>query len=168
MAQEIERKFLVEGDFESDAMHVERITQGYLAATPERTVRIRRAGDRAFLTIKGPLNATGMTRSEWEYEIPVVDAEAMLELCTSGLIDKTRYAVPHGDHLFEVDRFHGANEGLVLAEVELEDEAEVVRLPYWIGAEVTGDPRYHNAMLARQPFTTWPEEWRTRPDNAPG
>ena len=157
MAIEIERKFLVAGAFESDATGSTRITQGYLAATPERTVRIRRAGDRAFLTIKGPLNAAGTTRSEWEYEIPVADAEAMLLLCASGLIDKTRYAVPYGDQLFEVDRFHGANEGLLLAEVELSDETEVVMLPSWIGAEVTGDPRYHNAMLAQHPYGEWPD-----------
>lgn len=155
MAIEIERKFLVAGAFESDATGSTRITQGYLAATSERTVRIRRAGDRGFLTIKGPLNAAGTTRSEWEYEIPVADAEAMLLLCAAGLIDKTRYAVPCGDHLFEVDRFHGANEGLILAEVELSDEAEVVMLPSWIGTEVTGDPRYHNAMLAQHPYGGW-------------
>lgn len=156
MALEIERKFLVDGVYEFDIVVSTRITQGYLTATPERTVRIRRAGDRAFLTIKGALNATGMTRSEWEYEIPAADAEEMLLLCTSGLIDKTRHTTPYGDHVFEVDEFHGANAGLVLAEVELEDEAEAFRVPPWLGREVTGDPRYYNAMLARHPFTTWP------------
>ncbi len=155
MALEIERKFLVDGVYAHDAMVSTRITQGYLTATPERTVRIRRAGDRAFLTIKGPLNAAGTTRSEWEYEIPMVDAEEMLLLCASGLIDKTRHTIPYGDHLFEVDHFHGANEGLVLAEVELDDESEVFRAPPWLGREVTGDPRYHNALLAQHPYRHW-------------
>jgi adenylate cyclase len=155
MPLEIERKFLVDGAFACAAMVTTRITQGYLTATPERTVRIRRAGDRAFLTIKGPLNAAGTTRSEWEYEIPVADAEALLPLCEPGVIDKTRHTVPHGDHLFEVDEFHGANEGLVLAEVELEGEGERFSVPPWLGREVTGDPRYHNAMLARHPYGEW-------------
>ncbi len=157
MALEIERKFLVDGVYQVDAHVSTRITQGYLTATPERTVRIRRAGDRGFVTIKGPLNAAGTTRSEWEYEIPVAEAEAMLALCEPGVIDKTRHAVPYGDHLFEVDQFHGANEGLVLAEVELEDEDEAFRVPPWLGREVTGDPRYHNAMLARHPYRSWSE-----------
>lgn len=155
MAIEIERKFLVDGDFACAAMVTTRITQGYLTATPERTVRIRRAGDRGYVTIKGPLNATGMTRSEWEYEIPVADAEAMLQLCEPGVIDKTRHTIRYGDHLLEVDHFHGANDGLVLAEVELDDEGEVFSMPPWLGREVTGDPRYHNAMLARHPFSIW-------------
>ena len=157
MALEIERKFLVDGVYQVDAHFSTRITQGYLTATPERTVRIRRAGDRGFVTIKGPLNAAGTTRSEWEYEIPVADAEALLALCEPGVIDKTRHTIPYGDHLFEVDHFHGANEGLVLAEVELEDEDEVFRVPPWLGPEVTGDPRYHNAMLARHPYRSWSE-----------
>jgi CYTH domain-containing protein len=155
MALEIERKFLVRGAFEHLVTRSTRLTQGYLTATPERTVRVRRAGAEAFLTIKGPLNATGMTRSEWEYPIPVADAEALLALCEPGIIDKTRHQVPCGPHTLEVDCFHGANEGLVLVEVELAHEQEPLTLPSWVGVEITGDPRYHNAMLARHPWRDW-------------
>lgn len=150
---EIERKFLVLNDgykIEASAQH--RITQGYLNSDPERTVRVRTKGDKGYLTIKGKGNDNGTTRMEWEKEIPFEEALQLLELCESGVIDKLRYEVPSGKHTFEVDEFSGDNTGLVIAEVELQDELETFVKPDWLGKEVTGDERYYNAYLSKNPF----------------
>lgn len=154
MAEEIERKFLVTGDGWRERRRGIRYRQGYLSLTPERTVRVRRAGTKAFLTIKG--TAAGAVRPEYEYRIPLSDAMEMLdELCEKPLIEKIRYRVPVGSHVWEVDVFGGDNEGLVVAEVELSRPDERIDIPVWAGREVTGDPRYYNANLVRRPFTTW-------------
>jgi adenylate cyclase len=155
MAQEIERKFLVKGDFKCESMRAVRITQGYLSSEPERTVRVRIKGDRGFLTIKGISNASGATRYEWEKEIPVSEADELLRICEPGVIDKTRYEVRRGSHVFEVDEFYGENEGLILAEVELSSEEEEFERPGWLGEEVTGDSRYYNSALIRDPYRSW-------------
>lgn len=155
MAQEIERKFLVRGEFKSQAFQAERIIQGYLSSQPERTVRVRIRGDRGFLTIKGKSSENGVSRYEWEKEIPLAEALELMSLTEPGRIDKTRYLVRKGKHIFEVDEFYGENEGLILAEIELKDENEVFEKPEWLGTEVTGDLRYYNAMLTGHPFTTW-------------
>ena len=155
MAIEIEKKFLVKGDFKSQAHKNTRITQGYLCSVPERTVRVRIKGDKGFLTIKGIGNASGASRFEWEKEIPVVEAEELLKICEPGVIDKTRYLVKKGVHTFEVDEFYGENEGLVVAEIELNAEDESFEKPSWLGEEVTGDKRYFNAMLMKTPYTKW-------------
>lgn len=155
MSQEIERKFLVEGEFRSQAFKAERITQGYLSSVAERTVRIRIKGEQGFITIKGKSSGDGIVRYEWEKEITLADARELLELCEPGVIDKTRYLVRAGKHIFEVDEFYGENEGLVMAEIELGNENESFEKPDWLGKEVTGDLRYYNAMLARKPYTSW-------------
>ena len=155
MAKEIERKFLVKGDFKREAYNAVRITQGFLSSVPERTVRVRIKGDKGFITIKGIGNATGVTRYEWEKEIPLEEARELLLLCEPGMIDKKRYLVKAGQYTFEVDEFYGDNSGLIIAEIELPDEdARFVR-PAWLGEEVTGDPRYYNVMLVKHPFKTW-------------
>ncbi len=156
MAQEIERKFLVKGDFKPFATKKIRIIQGYLSSVPERTVRVRIKGDKGFLTIKGIGNKSGASRFEWEKEISVDDAKALLEICEPGIIDKTRYIVPEKSGLkFEVDEFYGDNEGLVLAEIELPSEDYQFEKPEWLGEEVTGDPRYYNSMLMKNPYKNW-------------
>lgn len=155
MAQEIERKFLVNGDFKKFAIRQTWIKQGYLSSVPERTVRVRVKGDKGYLTIKGTSNASGISRYEWEKEIPVAEAEELLALCEPGIIDKTRYLVPAGDFTFEVDEFHGENQGLVIAEIELKSESDKFQKPEWLGEEVTGDLRYYNSMLIRNPFAGW-------------
>lgn len=152
MSKEIERKFLVRGDFKSLAFRSERITQGYLSSLPERTVRVRIKGNEGFITIKGLSNASGLTRYEWEKEIPVDEARELLQLSEPGMIDKTRYLIQVGKHVFEVDEFYGENEGLILAEIELQSEDEPFEKPEWLGKEVTGDPRYYNAMLSKKPY----------------
>lgn len=152
MSKEIERKFLVRGDFKSQAFRSERITQGYLSSVPERTVRVRIKGNEGFLTIKGQSNASGLTRYEWEKEISVDEARELLQLSEPGMIDKTRYLVQVGNHVFEIDEFYGENEGLILAEIELQSEDEPFEKPEWLGKEVTGDPRYYNAMLSKKPY----------------
>lgn len=156
MPQEIERKFLVRGEFKSQSTKAIQIKQGYLSSHPERIVRIRVNGDKGYLTIKGQTNATGVSRFEWEKEIAVDEANALLALAEPGLIDKTRYLVNNtdGKHVWEVDEFHGDNEGLVMAEIELSDENEPFDRPDWLGDEVTGDPRYYNSMLKAHPFMT--------------
>jgi adenylate cyclase len=154
MAKEIERKFLVKGDGWRDLGSGKPYRQGYLSTVKERTVRIRTAGDKGFVTIKG-INV-GATRPEYEYEIPLGDANEMLErLCEQPLIEKTRYRIPLDSLTWEVDEFHGVNHGLITAEVELKDEQQAVSLPGWIGTELTGDPRYYNSSLVAHPFTTW-------------
>jgi len=153
---EIERKFLVNSDaFKNDALRKNHIAQGYLNSTPERTVRVRIKGDTGYLTIKGKSNETGLSRFEWEKEIPLADAKALLLLCEKGIIEKNRYEVPVGKHLFEVDEFFGENEGLLLAEVELQSESEFFEKPHWLGDEVTQDQRYYNSYVSKNPFTSW-------------
>ena len=143
------------GDFKSDAFKATRITQGYLSSVPERTVRVRVKGDKGYITIKGIGNASGASRFEWEKEIPVEDVKALLEICEPGVIDKTRYLVKAGAHTFEVDEFYGDNEGLTVAEVELSDENEAFDKPSWLGEEVTGDAKYYNSMLMKNPYKNW-------------
>ena len=156
MAQEIERKFLVKGDFKPSVVKETRITQGYLSSVPERTVRARVYGDKGFLTIKGIGNESGASRFEWETEISVEDAKNLLALCEPGVIDKTRYIVPEASGLkFEVDEFYGENEGLTVAEIELPTEETPFTKPEWLGEEVTGDVKYFNSMLMKNPFKNW-------------
>jgi adenylate cyclase len=155
MAYEIERKFLVTGDYKSAATKQTRITQGYLSSVPERTVRVRIMGEKGYLTVKGASSASGASRYEWEKEISPEEARDLMAICEAGLIDKTRFLVPQGKHLFEVDEFYGENEGLVVAEIELGAEDESFEKPLWLGQEVTGDKRYYNAMLMKNPFKKW-------------
>ena len=158
MAKEIERKFLVTGDFKSNVKKSQRIIQGYLSSVPERTVRVRIKGDKGFITVKGIGNETGASRFEWEKEIPVDEVKELLKICEPGIIDKTRYLVDVGNHTFEVDEFYGDNEGLVIAEVELKDENENFEKPEWLGEEVTGDKKYYNSMLMKNPYKNWKEK----------
>ena len=156
MAQEIERKFLVKNeDFKKEAMIETRIIQGYLSSIPERTVRVRVKDDKGFITIKGIGNASGASRYEWEKEIPVSEVEELLKICEPGVIDKTRFQVKAGAHIFEIDEFYGENNGLVVAEVELAAENENFIKPTWLGEEVTGDVKYYNSMLMKLPYTKW-------------
>jgi CYTH domain-containing protein len=155
MGREIERKFLVVGGYAHLATQAERVVQGFLSSVPERTVRVRLMGAHGFLTVKGRGDAHGISRFEWEMEIPAADAQALLALCEPGVIEKTRHRIPAGAHVFEVDEFHGANEGLVVAEIELTHEDEAFDRPGWLGVEVTGDPKYYNANLSRRPFSSW-------------
>jgi adenylate cyclase len=154
MGQEIERKFLVVGDAWREQAQGEVICQGYIPTQDARTVRVRRVGDRAYLTLKGP--AVGLVRPEFEYAIPADDAQTILDtLCQPPLIEKTRYRLPQGDIVWEIDEFWGDNEGLIMAEVELTQADQLVELPDWIGQEVSDDARYYNSYLARHPFKTW-------------
>jgi adenylate cyclase len=154
VGREIERKFLVRNDRWRAGARGEMLRQGYLAADLERTVRVRVVGERAYLTVKG--RNRGIERSEFEYEIPVLDAEQMLDqLCQRPLLEKTRFRVEHAGRVWEVDEFRGENLGLLVAEIELESVDETVQLPDWVGQEVSGDPRYYNANLIRNPFTRW-------------
>ncbi|OAV68562.1 hypothetical protein Barb6XT_00918 [Bacteroidales bacterium Barb6XT] len=148
---EIERKYKVKGDFRKDVVRSSLMKQGYLSSCPERAVRIRIAGGKGYLTIKGASDEKGISRYEFEQELSLADAENLYALCEPGSIEKERHWVTSGSHTWEVDVFHGANEGLVLAEIELEAEDEQFALPDWIGEEVTGDERYYNAMLAKHP-----------------
>jgi adenylate cyclase len=155
MAQEVERKFLVRGEFKHLAYKETRITQGYLSSVPERTVRVRTKGDKGFITIKGMGNASGASRFEWEKEIPAEEVRDLLKICEPGVIDKTRYQVKAGPHTYEVDEFYGENQGLIVAEVELGTENETFEKPEWLGEEVTGEVKYYNSMLMKHPFTKW-------------
>ena len=155
MANEIERKFLVDSEFKKLSTAETRIVQGYLSSVPERTVRIRIKGDKGYITIKGIGNESGATRYEWEDEISVADATELLSICEPGVIDKTRFLVKHGEHTFEVDEFYGENEGLIVAEVELDSEEEEFFRPDWLGVEVTGEAKYYNSMLMKNPFKAW-------------
>ncbi len=156
MGQEIEKKFLVNGDgYKAEATKAVRITQGYLCSVPERTVRVRIKGDKGYITIKGIGSQSGASRFEWEKGIPVEDVRELLKLCEPGIIDKTRYIIPKGNHNFEVDEFYGDNDGLVVAEVELGAEDESFERPSWLSAEVTGDKRYYNSMLMKNPYKNW-------------
>ncbi len=152
MGIEIERKFLVQGASWRQGAGL-RITQGYLNRDPQRTVRLRIAGDKGFLTIKGP--TTGVSRVEFEYPIDLLQVQQMLSLCDGPVLDKTRYAVTHLGDLWEVDEFHGANQGLVVAEIELTSPQQPFSRPDWLGAEVSDDPRYFNSSLISHPFCQW-------------
>ncbi len=160
---ETERKFLVKGTaFKDEAVAAHRIKQGYIARDNGNSVRVRIKDTTGILTIKGP-SADEISRTEWEIEIPLPDAEALLKLCHGGIIDKTRYIVPEGGTLsetssgrvFEVDEFYGNNEGLVMAEIELEKADDPFVKPEWLGEEVTGNRRYYNSYLSLHPFKTW-------------
>jgi adenylate cyclase len=153
---EIERKFLVKSDqFKKEAFAQHKIAQGYLSSLPERTVRIRIKGERGFITIKGIGRQGGMSRFEWENEIPLGEALELLKLCEKGKIEKTRFEIQSGSHVFEVDEFYGENEGLIMAEIELDSETETFEKPDWLGEEVINDKRYYNAYLSKNPFKNW-------------
>ncbi|MBB4804018.1 adenylate cyclase [Flavobacterium nitrogenifigens] len=153
---EIERKFLVKSDdFKKQAFAQNKIAQGYLSSVPERTVRVRIKGHKGFITIKGISQSGGMSRFEWENEIPLEEAQELLKLCEKGKIEKTRYEIKSGIHVYEVDEFYGENEGLVMAEIELKSEEETFEKPEWLGEEVTNDERYYNAYLSKNPFKDW-------------
>ncbi|WP_276964631.1 CYTH domain-containing protein [Bacteroides graminisolvens] len=155
MAQEIERKFLVQGEYKSYAYAHSHIVQGYISSARGRTVRVRIRDEKGYLTIKGASDTAGMSRYEWEKEIPLDEARELMTLCEPGVIDKTRYLVKSGNHVFEIDEFYGDNEGLVMAEVELSQENESFVKPHFIGEEVTGDIRYYNSQLMKKPFKSW-------------
>lgn len=156
MKQEIERKFLVKGSFKELVTSSSYIEQGYIAKSDSLTLRIRTRDERGFLTIKGRSD-NGISRSEWEYEIPVEQARELLSF-SKGHISKRRYLIPVGKHTFEVDEFYGQNEGLTVAEVELEHIDEAYTRPEWLGEEVTGDKRYYNSQLLRHPYSEWEEK----------
>jgi adenylate cyclase len=153
---EIERKFLVKSEeFKTISFSKNEIAQGYLNSNPERTVRVRIKGNHGYLTIKGKGNETGMSRLEWEKEIPIDEAKMLLNLCESGVISKMRYEVKFGNHVYEVDMFFGENEGLIIAEIELESEDEAFEKPNWLGDEVTNNEKYYNSYLSKNPYKNW-------------
>ena len=154
MGMEIERKFLVRKDRWEAKGEGTRIAQGYLCTAPERTIRVRIKGNCGYLTVKG--KNEGISRKEFEYEIPVTDAEELLQLCEPSIIEKVRYLEEIGGQAWEIDVFHGKNEGLMLAEIELRYENEAFLLPEWLGDEVSEDSRYYNSSLSRTPYTEWP------------
>lgn len=157
--QEIERKFLVNNlQFKKEATRFFEIAQGFLNTHAERTVRVRIKGDQGFLTIKGKSNKSGTSRFEWETEIPIAEAKQLLVLCEKGIIQKTRYNISVGNHVFEVDEFFGENQGLIVAEVELQHENEVFLKPNWLGEEVTGQLKYYNSQLSKKPYKNWHHE----------
>jgi len=149
MATETERKFLVKGEYKHLAIKKITIIQCYLSTEPDKTIRIRITGEKAYLTVKGRVSGKSFARSEWEYEIPVNDAREIMKICLPGTVEKTRYLVPWGKHVFEVDEFHGNNDGLIIAELELISESEEFDKPPWLGDEVTGNPEYYNANLLK-------------------
>jgi len=153
--QEIERKFLVKGSYMPFVSKSTRIVQGYLSSVPERTVRVRIKGEKGFLTIKGIGNDSGASRFEFEKEITAAEATDLLKICEPGVIDKVRHLVKVEPYVFEVDEFHGENEGLTVAEIELPAENAAFTKPEWLGEEVTGDKRYYNSMLMKNPYTKW-------------
>lgn len=156
MKLEIERKFLVNGDFKKYATHKKLISQGFLSTVPERTVRIRVADNKGYLTIKGKSNQEGTSRLEWEREIPFEEASALLKICEPTVISKCRYIVPLAGGLFyEVDEFFNENRGLLIAEIELEHEAVQFEKPDWLGKEITGISKYYNSMLSKNPYCNW-------------
>lgn len=156
MALEIERKYLVlDSSYKHEAYSSSHIRQGYICSERGRSVRIRIRDEHAYLTIKGPSLDGGLSRYEFEQQIPFDDAQKLMSLCEPGIIDKTRWLVRSGEHIFEVDEFHADNDGLVVAEVELNDPTEAPLLPHFIGQEVTGDRRYYNSQLRRHPYTQW-------------
>lgn len=157
---ETERKFLVTGDYKDQAYDATHICQGYIASGGGRTVRVRIRGDKGYLTIKGPSRQAGLSRYEFEQEIAIADARDLMAICEPGIIDKTRYLVksPDGRHIWEVDEFHGDNEGLVMAEVELASEDEPYTKPSFVGREVTGDRRFYNSHMRSYPFKMWRDD----------
>jgi CYTH domain-containing protein len=156
---EIERKFLVNSsDYRKESRSKTTIIQGFLNTDPDRTVRIRIHGEMGYITVKGGSSESGTTRFEWEDELNVRDARALLPLCEPGIIEKTRYEVKVADHLFEIDEFRGDNEGLIIAEIELTSEEEEFIRPSWLGKEVTGDVRYYNSQLSKKPYKYWDDE----------
>ena len=156
MGVEIERKFLVKSDqYKSESFKVQRIIQGYLSSVPERNVRVRLIGDQGFLTVKGIGNESGVSRFEWEVKISQKEAEQLLQICEPGKIDKSRYLINSNNYIIEVDEFLGDNEGLVIAEIELNSEEETFEKPKWLGEEVTGQIRYYNSELMKNPFKNW-------------
>jgi len=156
MSQEIERKFLVKNnDFKKESFQESKIIQGFLSSVPERTVRIRIKDGKGFITVKGIGNASGTTRFEWEKEISIEDATDLIKISEPGVIDKTRYHIKSGSHTFEVDEFHGENEGLIIAEIELNSELEDFKKPSWLGKEVTGEHKYYNAALNNSSYKNW-------------
>ena len=153
---EIERKFLVKSDdYKSVASSKTRIVQGFLNTDPNRTVRVRIKGELGFITVKGKSNETGTSRFEWEKEISVEEADELLKLCEKGILEKCRYEIPLGNHVYEVDEFFVENEGLTIAEIELNDENESFQKPAWLGIEVTGEVKYYNSQLSKHPFKKW-------------
>lgn len=153
---EIERKFLVNSNaYKEEAFKSTRIIQGFLNTNKERTVRVRLKGNLGFITVKGLTTSNGLSRFEWEKEISEEEAQSLFKLCEPGIIDKTRFEIKVGMHTFEVDEFYGDNDGLVIAEIELNNENEVFIKPNWLGKEVTGIIKYYNSQLILQPFTTW-------------
>ena len=157
---EIERKFLVVGEFRNLATSSTHIAQGYIASGNGRTVRVRIRGEKGYLTIKGPSDKAGLGRFEWEKEIPLQEAEALMSICEPGVIEKTRWLVPctDGKHTWEIDVFEGDNEGLIMAEIELQSEDDTFEKPDFIGKEVTGDHRYYNSHMRRYPYKLWRED----------
>lgn len=156
MAQEIERKFLVTSQiYKDECSSKKRIVQGFLNTNPERTVRVRIKGKKGFLTVKGISNKAGTTRFEWEREIDLGEAEELLKLCEEDVIEKIRYEVTLGSHVFEIDEFYGNNQGLTVAEIELNEENETFTKPPWLGREVTGEIKYYNSALSKNPFKNW-------------
>ena len=156
MPLEIERKFLVKtNDFKKDANNKIRVTQGYLSSNPERTVRVRIKGNKGFITVKGKANQSGICRYEWEKEISIEEAEELLKICEPGIIDKIRYEIKTGKFTFEVDEFYGDNQGLIVAEIELTNENDSFEKPQWLGEEVTGNAKYYNSMLMKNPYKSW-------------
>lgn len=156
MAEEIERKFLVKSnDFKAESFENTMIIQGFLSTAPERTVRVRIKDDKGFITVKGISNESGTSRYEWEKEISTEDAKDLLKISEPGVIEKTRFHVKSGNHIFEVDEFYGTNEGLVVAEIELDSEDQSFLKPAWLGEEVTGQIKYFNSMLMKTPFKSW-------------
>ena len=162
MALEIERKFLVEGEFKSLATSHSRIVQGYICSGHGRTVRVRLRGDKGYLTIKGPSIDGGLARYEFEKEITKDEALSLLRLCEPGIIDKVRWLVPAGSHTVEVDEFFGDNAGLVMAEIELRSADEPYERPAFLGREVTGDPRFYNGSLRKLPYKEFKDEFETK------
>ncbi len=153
---ELERKYLVRSSaYRETSTRKTTIKQGFLNTDPERTVRIRVRDEKGYITVKGLSDSSGIARFEWEREIPRSEALELLKLCEEGLLEKTRYEVEFGKHLFEVDEFHGQNDGLVVAEIELQNETDTFEKPSWLGEEVTGEVRYYNSQLSKQPFNTW-------------
>ncbi|GAB1856074.1 CYTH domain-containing protein [Flavobacteriaceae bacterium MHTCC 0001] len=153
---EIERKFLINSNaFKEEANTKTRLVQGFLNTDPERTVRVRIKGDQGFLTVKGKSTNDGLSRFEWETVISKKEAEALLKLCKPSIIDKLRYEIKVGKHLYEVDEFFGDNEGLIVAEVELSSKNDIFKKPKWLGKEITGQIKYYNSQLSKQPYKTW-------------
>ncbi len=153
---EIERKFLVSSEaYKVEAYRKTYIKQGFLSTDPERTVRVRIKDDQGYLTIKGKSNESGTSRFEWEKTINVTEATSLLDICLNGIIEKIRYEVKIKNHIFEIDEFFGENNGLVVAEIELNSENESFEKPFWLGVEVTGEVKYYNSQLSKKPYSDW-------------